>query len=49
MLKLIRNALLLAIGTISLVLGIIGVILPLMPGTPFIIVAAFCFALLIFT
>lgn len=43
MLKTIKNAALLVVGTISLFVGIIGVILPILPGTPFLILAFFCF------
>jgi len=47
MLGLIKNALLLAVGTVSLVVGIVGVILPLIPGTPFLILSFFCFKTLL--
>jgi uncharacterized protein len=46
MLKQIRNAGKIVIGSVCIVLGIIGIILPLVPGTPFLLVAAYCFSTL---
>lgn len=39
-----RKILYIIIGCISLGLGIIGVILPILPTIPFVLLAAFCFA-----
>lgn len=43
-LKTVKNAALITVGTISLVVGVVGVILPLLPGTPFLILSAYCFS-----
>ncbi|NHC35345.1 DUF454 family protein [Scytonema millei] len=43
MLKQIKNAALITAGTICVGIGVIGVLLPLIPGTPFLLVAAACF------
>lgn len=39
-----KKILYIMIGCISLGLGIIGVILPILPTIPFVLLAAFCFA-----
>ncbi len=39
-----RRALWIAAGALSLVTGIIGIVVPLLPTTPFVLLAAFCFA-----
>jgi hypothetical protein len=38
------RALLIVIGTVSAVTGIIGIVLPLLPTTPFLLLAAACYA-----
>ncbi len=38
------RALLIVIGTVSAVTGIIGIVLPLLPTTPFLLIAAACYA-----
>lgn len=43
MVKTIKNAVLVATGTLCVVLGVIGILLPLVPGIPFLLLAAACF------
>ncbi|AUB43252.1 putative membrane protein YbaN, DUF454 family (plasmid) [Nostoc flagelliforme CCNUN1] len=41
----IKKAVLITVGTVSLVIGVVGLILPLVPGIPFLILSAICFGL----
>ena len=42
-LSFIRRALLIVVGVVSVALGAIGILVPLLPTTPFLLLAAVCF------
>jgi uncharacterized protein len=42
--KQIRNAVRIVAGSVCAVIGVVGLLIPLIPGTPFLLLAATCFS-----
>ncbi|MCK9265416.1 YbaN family protein [bacterium] len=42
--KQVKQKLLIAVGTLSVVIGFIGIFVPILPTTPFLLLSAFCYS-----